>query len=139
MITCGIELKGSEALLALASLDAGQPVHLPSAIKKIGIEDDEDAGQVREFLARVQAFVSEHGVTHVAIKKRSKKGDFAGGPVTFKLEGLLQLLQGCEVLLVSPQTIAAQGKKHDLTPPAALNKYQHEAWKSACSVLLTHR
>ncbi|NNJ18756.1 DUF3010 family protein [Pseudomonas putida CSV86] len=137
MITCGIELKGSEALLALASLDAGQPVHLPSAIKKIGIEDDEDAGQVREFLARVQAFVSEHGVTHVAIKKRSKKGDFAGGPVTFKLEGLLQLLQGCEVLLVSPQTIAAQGKKHDLAPPAALNKYQHEAWKSACSVLFT--
>ena len=135
MITCGIELKGSEALLALASLDAGQPVHLPSAIKKIGIEDDEDAGQVREFLARVQAFVSEHGVTHVAIKKRSKKGDFAGGPVTFKLEGLLQLLQGCEVLLVSPQTIAAQGKKHDFTPLAGLNKYQHEAWKSACAVM----
>lgn len=139
MIICGIELKGSEALLALASLDAGQPVHVATAIKKIGIEDDEDAAQVREFAARMQAFVGEHGVTHVAIKKRSKKGDFAGGPVTFKLEGLLQLLQGCEVLLVSPQTITAQGKKHDLMPPAALNKYQHEAWKSACALLFTRR
>ena len=79
--------------------------------------------------------LSEHGITHVAIKKRGKKGDFAGGPVTFKLEGVLQLLQGCEVHLVSPQTITAQGKKHDLTPPAALNKYQHEAWKSAGALM----
>lgn len=139
MTICGIELKGSEALLALASLDAGQPVHMATTIKKIGIEDDEDAAQVRDFAARVQAFVGEHGVTHVAIKKRSKKGDFAGGPVTFKLEGLLQMLQGCEVHLVSPQTIAAQGKKHDFTPPAGLNKYQHEAWKSACAVMFTRR
>lgn len=139
MTICGIELKGSEALLALARLDAGQPVHMATTIKKIGIEDDEDAAQVRDFAARVQAFVGEHGVTHVAIKKRSKKGDFAGGPVTFKLEGLLQMLQGCEVHLVSPQTIAAQGKKHDFTPPAGLNKYQHEAWKSACAVMFTRR
>lgn len=139
MKICGIELKGSEALLALAGLDAGQPVHLATAIKKIGIEDDEDAAQVRDFAARMQAFVSEHGVTHLAIKKRSKKGDFAGGPVTFKLEGVLQLLQGCEVYLVSPQTITAQGKKHDLTPPDALNKYQHEAWKSAGALMFVRR
>ena len=139
MKICGIELKGSEALLALASLDAGQPAHIATAIKKIGIEDDEDAAQVRDFAARMQAFVGEHGITHLAIKKRSKKGDFAGGPVTFKLEGVLQLLQGCEVHLVSPQTITAQGKKHDFTPPAALNKYQHEAWKSACALMLTRR
>jgi len=139
MIICGIELKGSEALLAVARLDAGVPVHLAPAVKKIGIEDDEDAAQVRDFAARVRAFVDEHGITHLAIKKRSKKGDFAGGPVTFKLEGLLQLLDGCEVHLVSPQTITAQGKKHDLTPPAALNKYQHEAWKSAGALLFTRR
>ncbi|MFJ4372334.1 DUF3010 family protein [Pseudomonas japonica] len=137
MTICGIELKGSEALLAVASLEAGQPVHLATTIKKIGLDDDEDAAQVRAFAARIQAFVGEHGITHLAIKKRSKKGDFAGGPVTFKLEGLLQLLDGCEVHLVSPQTITAQGKKHDLTPPAALNKYQHEAWKSACALLFS--
>lgn len=137
MTICGIELKGSEALLAVASLEAGQPVHLATTIKKIGLDDDENAAQVRAFAARIQAFVGEHGITHLAIKKRSKKGDFAGGPVTFKLEGLLQLIDGCEVHLVSPQTITAQGKKHDLTPPVALNKYQHEAWKSACALLFS--
>lgn len=139
MKICGIELKGSEALLALATLDGGQLLHLATATKKIALDDDEDAAQVKAFAARAQAFVNEHGITHLAIKKRGKKGDFAGGPVTFKMEGVLQLLEGCEVHLVSPQTIAAQGKKHDLTPPAALNKYQHEAWKSACALLVSHR
>lgn len=139
MKICGIELKGSEALLAVASLDGGQPLHQPTATKKIALDDDEDAAQVKAFAARVQAFMNEHGITHVAIKKRGKKGDFAGGPVTFKMEGLLQLLDGCEVHLVSPQTITAQGKKHDLTPPAALNKYQHEAWKSAGALMFGRR
>lgn len=139
MKICGIELKGSEALLAVASLNAGQAEHLAITTKKIALEDDEDAAQVKDFAARAQAFVTEHGITHLAIKKRSKKGDFAGGPVTFKMEAVLQMLSGCEVLLLSPQTITAQSKKNDFTPPAALNKYQHEAWKSACSALFTRR
>lgn len=139
MKICGIELKGSEALLAVASLEAGQAAHLAISLKKIALDDDEDAAQVKDFAARFQAFVIEHGITHLAIKKRSKKGDFAGGPVTFKMEAILQLLEGCEVQLVPPQTITAQAKKHDLTPPAPLNKYQHEAWKSACALLFSRR
>ena len=139
MKICGIELKGSEALLAVASLEAGQATHLAVATKKIALDDDEVAAQMKDFAARAQAFVTEHGITHLAIKKRSKKGDFAGGPVTFKMEAVLQLLDGCEVQLISPQTITAQGKKHDFTPPAALNKYQHEPWKSACAGLFSRR
>lgn len=97
MKICGIEIKGSEALLAVASLQAGSPVHVGLATKKIGLEDDEDAAQVKAFAAQVKAFVSEHGIERLAIKKRSKKGDFAGGPTTFKIEGVLQLLDNCVV------------------------------------------
>lgn len=136
MKICGIEIKGSEALLAVASLDAGQPVHVGVTTKKIGLEDDEDAAQVKAFAAQVKAFVSEQGIDHLAIKKRSKKGDFAGGPTTFKIEGVLQLLDNCTVELVSPQTVSAQAKKHNLELPGSLNKYQHEAYKSACAALL---
>ncbi|MFV0926172.1 DUF3010 family protein [Pseudomonas palmensis] len=136
MKICGIEIKGSEVLLAVASLDAGQPVHVGVATKKIGLEDDEDAAQVKAFAAQVRAFVSEHGIGQLAIKKRSKKGDFAGGPTTFKIEGVLQLLDNCTVELVSPQTVSAQAKKHNLELPGTLNKYQHEAYKSACAALL---
>ncbi|PWB31088.1 DUF3010 domain-containing protein [Pseudomonas sp. SDI] len=139
MKICGIEIKGSEALLALVGLEDGAPSHLGVATKKLALDDDEDAAQVKAFAAQARAFVAEHGVDTLAIKKRSKKGDFAGGPTTFKIEGILQLLDNCAVELVSPQTASAQAKKHNLELPASLNKYQHEAYKSACALLLKRR
>lgn len=136
MSICGIEIKGSEAIFALASLQDGAPQHQALAIKKIALEDDDEAASVRAFAAQIGAFVRDHGIERIAIKKRSKKGEFAGGPTTFKIEGVLQLLEHCEVTLLSPQTINAQHKKHAFELPASLNKYQHEAYKSACAALL---
>ncbi|MBA1201618.1 DUF3010 family protein [Pseudomonas capeferrum] len=139
MNICGIEIKGSELMLAVVTLEEGLPRHVLPAIKKLGLEDDEDAGQVKAFARQIQALVREHHIDKVAIKKRGKKGEFAGGPVTFKLEGILQLLEGCEVQLLSPQTLGAQVRKHAIEPPASLHKYQHEAYKSACALLFKGR
>ncbi|MDD1012278.1 DUF3010 family protein [Pseudomonas rubra] len=139
MKICGIEIKGSEALLAVATLDGASPVHLALPLKKLGLDDDEQADNVKAFANQARQFVAEHGISLLAIKKRSKKGDFAGGPTTFKIEGVLQLLDNCAVELVSPQTVSAQAKKHNLELPASLNKYQHEAYKTACALLLNRR
>ncbi|MCE4057609.1 DUF3010 family protein [Pseudomonas sp. Au-Pse12] len=136
MSICGIEIKGSEAIFALASLQDGAPQHQPLATKKIALEDDDEAANVKAFASQVGAFVREHGITRIAIKKRSKKGEFAGGPTTFKIEGVFQLLEQCEVSLLSPQTLNAQYKKHAFELPATLNKYQHEAYKAACAALM---
>lgn len=133
MTLCGIEIKGSEAIIAVAAPDL---THIALATKKIALEDDDEAANVKAFASQVAAFVRDNGITRIAIKKRSKKGEFAGGPTTFKIEGVLQLLDGVEVTLLSPQTINAQNKKHDFALPATLNKYQHEAFKAACSALL---
>jgi outer membrane protease len=40
------------------------------------------------------------------------------------------------VQLLSPQTLNAQFKKHAYELPASLNKYQHDAYKTACAALL---
>ena len=133
MTLCGIEIKGSEAIIAVAAPDL---THVTMATKKIALEDDDEAANVKAFARQVAAFVRDNGITRIAIKKRSKKGEFAGGPTTFKIEGVLQLLDGVEVTLLSPQTINAQNKKHDFALPATLNKYQHEAFKAACSALV---
>ncbi|CAM3337512.1 Protein of unknown function [Pseudomonas gessardii] len=133
MTLCGIEIKGSEAIIAVAAPDL---THIALATKKIALEDDDEAANVKAFASQVAAFVRDNGITRIAIKKRSKKGEFAGGPTTFKIEGVLQLLDGVEVTLLSPQTINAQNKKHDFALPATLNKYQHEAFKAACSALV---
>lgn len=136
MNICGIEIKGSEAIIAVAALDGSTLSHVPLATKKIALDDDDDAANVKLFAAQVASFVRENAVDRIAIKKRSKKGEFAGGPTTFKIEGVFQLLDGCEVTLLSPQTINAQAKKHDFDLPGTLNKYQHEAYKAACSALV---
>ena len=136
MKTCGIEIKGSEAIIALAALDTQALTHVALATKKIALDDDDEAANVKAFAAQVKAFVHDNAITRIAIKKRSKKGEFAGGPTTFKIEGVLQLLEGVEVTLLSPQTVNAQNRKHTFDLPATLNKYQHEAYKAACSALV---
>jgi len=136
MSICGIEIKGSEAIFAIASLQGDALQHLAIATKKIALEDDDEAANVKAFASQVAAFVRDNGIRRIAIKKRSKKGEFAGGPTTFKIEGVFQLLENCDVTLLSPQTINAQNKKHNFELPGTLNKYQHEAYKAACSALL---
>ena len=133
MTICGIEIKGSEAIFALVTPNLE---HVAVATKKLALDDDEDAASVKAFAANLAAFVKAQGITRMVIKKRSKKGEFAGGPTTFKIEGILQLLDDCDVQLLSPQTLNAQFKKHAFELPATLNKYQHEAFKVACAALL---
>lgn len=136
MIICGIEIKGSEALIALATQGANGLEHVANATKKIALDDDEDAASVKHFATQIAAFVKANAITRIVIKKRSKKGEFAGGPTTFKIEGIIQLLDDCDVQLLSPQTLNAQYKKHAFDLPASLNKYQHDAYKAACAALL---
>ena len=136
MTICGIEIKGSEAIIAVASQDNQALTHVALATKKIALDDDDEAANVKAFATQVKAFVLDNGIQRIAIKKRSKKGEFAGGPTTFKIEGVFQLLEGVEVTLLSPQTINAQNKKHSFDLPTTLNKYQHEAYKTACSTLM---
>ena len=136
MTICGIDIKGSEAIFALATQGASGLEHVALATKKIALEEDDIAANVQAFAAHVAAFVKANGITRIAIKKRSKKGEFAGGPTTFKIEGIFQLLADCDVQLLSPQTLTAQFKKHAFDLPASLNKYQHDAYKAACAALL---
>lgn len=97
MIICGVEIKGSEAIFALATRQSSGLAHLPLATKKIALEDDEEPANVKAFATQLASFVRENGVSHIAIKKRSKKGEFAGGPTTFKIETIFQLMSDCDV------------------------------------------
>jgi hypothetical protein len=136
MSICGVEIKASEAVFALAALQGTAISHLPLATRKLALADDDEAVNVKAFAVSVQALVDEHGITRLAIKKRGKKGEFAGGATTFKIEAVLQLLDRCEVILVSPQTLTATMRKHEPVLPASLNKYQWDAYKSAFALLI---
>lgn len=136
MKICGIEIKGSEAILAIAVKTDEGIVHLPVETKKIPLLDDESSDHVKSFGELIRGFSRDNGLESIAIKKRAKKGEFAGGPVTFKIEGLIQLVEDCNVVLLAGPTISAANRKEVFEVPDTLKKYQHEAFFTARAAIL---
>ena len=60
------------------------------------------------------------------------RGKYAGGAVTFKMEGLFQLNSLADTHLFSVQAIAASRRRNSYELPADLKKYQQEAFYVAC-------
>lgn len=135
MKICGVEIKGSEAIIAVIDIENDQVMSVDVEPKKIALENDEDPKLVKSFFETFSGFIRDNQLERVVIKKRSKRGEYAGGAVTFKIEGLIQLIDGCSVDLIAAQTITAvqRKKRHEL--PDNLNKYQEQAFLAAiCSV-----
>ena len=64
MNICGVEIKGSEAIFAVATCASGALEHLPLPTKKIALEDDDEAVNVKAFARQIQAFVRDNGIGH---------------------------------------------------------------------------
>lgn len=135
MRVCGVEIKGSEAIFAVTEWADGQFVYISTETKRIALADDDRAANVRSFADLVAGFLRDNKVSHIVIKKRGKKGGYAGGATTFKIEGVFQLLKEVQVELLSAPTIAAQARKNEFPSPGHLNKYQKDAFHTACAAL----
>lgn len=135
MAICGIEMFGSEARLVLLNGDKSSFSHTDVKPRKLKLTNDEDPDEVRAFRDSIFAFFRENNVVLIAIKKRGKTKEYGGGPIGFKLEGIVQLYEDCPVRLVAAQTISAVRRKHSPDKPDTLMKYQHKAFETAFSVL----
>ncbi len=131
MTICGIELAASEARLTLLRGEKEDFMLVDVEPRKIKINDDADQNEIKAFKDSIFAFFRENSVSNIYIKKRGKKGEYAGGPTSFKLEGIIQLYDECPVVLVSPQTISATKKRNSFDIPTELRKYQHTAFETA--------
>lgn len=129
MKICGIELKANNTILTVIE----DKEYIDTKVKKISLEDDESQLDIRTYCNDLLVFLETEKIDKVVIKKRAKKGNFAGGAVTFKMEALIQLNPKCEVELVSPQSISAYEKKNPVEFPSGLKKYQEQAYLSALS------
>lgn len=129
---CGIEIKANEALLALVEKKDESLQYVESVIKKIALTDDESREAVMLFQDTIATFLRSNHVSVVAVKKRNKKGEYAGSAITFKIEALLQVNSICDVVLVPGPTIIASNRKNSFVIPATLNKYQNDAYLAAC-------
>ncbi|MCS0631660.1 DUF3010 family protein [Telluria mixta] len=136
MKVCGVDISGSEARLVVVEGDANGLHLCELETKKIALKDDEINEQVRSFHQVVLALVRENKIEKIAIKKRMKTGGFASGPVSFKIEGLFQMIAEADVVFIAPNTISAFEKKNGQDIPIELNKYQTDAYRTARVAIL---
>jgi len=134
LIICGVELSASVANIAV--IDFSEEVSLVSdAPRKIKLNDDETVEGIRAFSDAFLSVIQDHGIEAVSIKARAKKGEYAGGPVSFKMEAAIQLVAPVSVVIVHGAGISAAEKKSALVVPEEGFAYQKNAKLAAAFAL----
>ena len=129
MRVCGCEISAQEVRLAVVELNDEQNVELLRLKKtRIELKDDTSEENLRLFLAALQEFSPENTIGTFVLKTRAKKGRMAGGAVSFKIETLIQLVEGCNTRFVSPIALSNFAKKKLLGYPEKLPVYLKNAF-----------
>ncbi|GHF81661.1 DUF3010 family protein [Thalassotalea marina] len=138
MKVCGVELKGNDAILCVMSKANGL-YDLPHIrVPKISINDAADAEQVRKFKFTFEKLLADYQIDKVVIKGRALKGKFAGGPVGFKLEAAIQLIDSVETEIVSATFVKTALAKTQVSidfRDTGLKKFQETAFQTAFAYL----
>jgi hypothetical protein len=136
MRVCGCEISAKEVRLAVVYLNDERKLEmLRLKTTRIELEDDTSEADLRSFLADLQAFSREYEIDTFVIKTRAKKGRMAGGAVSFKIETLIQLVEGCHTRFVSPVALANFAKKDRDEYPEKLPVYLKNAFLSGAYAL----
>lgn len=136
MRVCGCEISAKEVRLAVVYLNDEEDVEmLRLKTTRLELADDTSEDDLRSVLAGLQAFSQEHEIDTFVIKTRAKKGRMAGGAVSFKIETLIQLIEGCQTRFVSPVALAHFAKKDRGEYPEKLPVYLKNAFLSGAYAL----
>jgi hypothetical protein len=137
MRVCGCEISAKEVRLAVAHLDEqGNMEMLRPKTTRIELEDDTSEADLRSFMAALHEFSRENKIDTFAIKTRARKGRMAGGAVSFKIETLIQLVEGCDTRFVNPVALSNFAKKEIEEYPEKLPVYLKNAYLSGAYALI---
>ncbi len=131
---CGIELKGNDAIIVSIETTSSGYNLIAKDMKKISLKNSDNQADVQMFTQDIYAFFGKMKFDHIAIKERGKKGKFAGGPVSFKIEGIIQNAP-YPVLLIHGATLRSKMKGVELDT-SVVNSYQAEALSLVVSLLV---
>lgn len=139
MNVCGVELKGSDAVICLLSMEDGI-FDLPDCrVRKITLEKSHS---LKFFQTTFAKLMDDYKVKKVIIKERPTSGKFSGSATGFKLEAAIQLIDNLNVELITPAEIKARIKKNPIPVSFAetgLKAFQESAFVSAyADIMHTH-
>lgn len=130
MKVLGISIEANKAIFSALEKDANQvTTEISSSPKKLELKDHLDSAEVRSFLSELHTFLSKEPFDKVGIITRGTKGRFAASPISFKIEGLIQIFPNMKIEFVAPATLRAFYKKNENTVEP---KYSYQ--KDACDL-----
>ncbi len=132
---CGIELKSNEARLVCIETTDTAYEFIESKTKKIKLADPKSQEATLAFKEAFLAFFKRNQFDKIGIKERGRKGKFAGGADSFKMEGIIQSLP-FPIEILHGNTIKSKIKGKALKSDN-INAYQEEALKVALSFMST--
>jgi hypothetical protein len=138
MRVCGVELVGNEAVIAIMQLKDGLYDVPVVRANKFNLVDAINTVPLKKFQSDFKQLMTDYKVDTVVIKQREMKGKFAASPLSFKIEGTLQLLADLEVHVISSAYIKEGLSKAQNTPAAVelgLKKFQEQAMLTAFGYL----
>jgi hypothetical protein len=134
MKICGVELKGTEAVICLLSYQDGL-FSLPECrVRKVEFNKQNKTSDIKYFQSTFAKLAEDYKVDKVVIKERPLKGKFAGGALGFKMETAIQLIQSLDVDLMSSTELKASLKRNPVTVSFAetgLKIFQQQAFEVA--------
>lgn len=135
MKICGVDLKGSEAIVIVLEGNLDNFEIIDTGVTKVILGDTNNSEDVLAFKDTFHSFIKNHNIGHIGIKKRNTKGQFAGGATGFKMEGLIQLAPNSNILLLAPTTISSTVKKNPPPKPEGIFGYQKGAYEIVYTLL----
>ena len=130
MKVLGISIEANKAIFSALEKDANQMItEISNAPKKLELKDHLDSKEVRSFTNDLHAYLEQQPFDKVGIITRGTKGRFAASPISFKIEGLIQIFPNMEIDFLAPATLRAFYKKNENTIEP---KYSYQ--KDACDL-----
>ncbi|PID42636.1 MAG: hypothetical protein CSB48_09600 [Proteobacteria bacterium] len=137
MKLCGVEIKSNEAIICLLE-DTKGLVTIPDCRARRLTLNQNSAEDLKALQFAFIKLMEDYQVDKVVIRERATKGKFAGGALGFKIEAALQLAEGVEVELMSPNAVKEALKKNPLMirfDETGLKSFQENAFMTAYACL----
>lgn len=134
MKVCGIDLKGSEAIICVLSKDKGLMEIPDTRVRSIVYSNTLESGDLSYFQRTVAKLLEDYQIQNVVIRERAQKGKFAGGAAGFKMEAAIQLIENVNVDILSASESKAILKSNPIAiefGDTGLKKFQEDAFKTA--------
>lgn len=131
MIVFGIELKASEAVIVIVEYE--NSLFTVEKYQKVPLNsiNQSDARSFRDIFL---SLIDEYSPIKLFINARPKKGGYAGGAMTFIMEGILLTIESVEIVSIFSQTLSAQIKSGKIQEGCTQSpKYTNKAYQLALS------